>query len=85
MISWNIVSWNCKGAGGNSFVKQANDLVISHGLGVLVIVEPRISARKAEMVTKKLNLDSSLRLDSHGLSRGIWLLWNKSWVQISVI
>ena len=68
------MSWNCRGAGGNSFVKQANDQVISHELGVLVIVEPRISVRKAEMATKKLNLDGSLHLDSHGLSGGIWQL-----------
>ena len=68
----NIASWNCRGAGGKSFVAQVNDLIRRHNLGILVIVEPRISGLRADVISKRIQMDSWFRQDPTGFSGGVW-------------
>lgn len=80
-----IISWNCRGAGGREFLRTARDLIFTHKPDCLIIVEPRISGRKADNRIKKLQFDFSTKMDAEGFSGGIWVLWNASFGSVTVV
>lgn len=81
----NILSWNCRGAGARSFPCLIQDLKRSHNVQMLIIIEPRISGVKADKIITKLGYDYNYRVEAEGFSGGIWLLWDKSNVNIHII
>ncbi|KAL4353283.1 hypothetical protein GQ457_06G010470 [Hibiscus cannabinus] len=54
-----------------------------HHPRIVAIFEPRISGTKADKVIAKLGFPSSFRVEAHGFSGGVWLLWDHS-VQLEV-
>ena len=62
-----------------------HDLRRLYRYNILVVVEPRISGVKADRIVDKLNFEASFRVEAHGMSGGIWLLWNKSKVNIKIL
>ncbi|KAJ4824519.1 hypothetical protein Tsubulata_020714 [Turnera subulata] len=52
---------------------------------LVVIVEPRISGRKADRVIKKLGFRRTHRVEARGLSGGIWLLWKEALLSIRIL
>lgn len=79
-----LLSWNCHRAARKSFVRQARDLISSHSPTILIIVEPRISGRKAERVVAKLGFDSWVCSDSEGYAGGVWVLWRNDSIQLDI-
>ncbi|KAJ4831613.1 hypothetical protein Tsubulata_014831 [Turnera subulata] len=80
-----ILVWNCQGAGKKKFARLCRDLRRDHKPEVMAIFEPRISGRKAEQVIQKLRFPNSHRIEARGFAGGIWLLWDESRVQVSVL
>ncbi|CAL1384548.1 unnamed protein product [Linum trigynum] len=81
MIS--ILSWNCRGAGSNCFLRVFKEYCRRYRPCVTIIVEPRISGDVAEKVIEKMGFDKWLVVDAVGFAGGIWLLWNSGAVTIT--
>ncbi|KAL4379850.1 hypothetical protein GQ457_02G019350 [Hibiscus cannabinus] len=45
---------------------------------VVALFEPRISGRRADIIIAKLGFQNSFRVEAHGFSGGIWLIWDDS-------
>ncbi|KAL4320218.1 hypothetical protein GQ457_18G015180 [Hibiscus cannabinus] len=51
---------------------------------IVVIMEPRVSGKGADRFIRKSGFEFSYRVEAHGFSGGIWLLWQAS-VQVEII
>ena len=71
-----IITWNCQGALDRRFPSILNTYVDTYKPDIFVLLEPRISGVKADRVIKKLRFPSSHRIEAHGFSGGIWVLWS---------
>ncbi|KAK8677045.1 hypothetical protein V6N13_142601 [Hibiscus sabdariffa] len=47
-------------------------------IDIVAILEPRISVLKADRFIQRAGFDCSFRVEAHGLSGGIWILWQSS-------
>ena len=81
----NFLFWNCRGAGNNGFCEVIHDMRRFYHCDILAVVEPRISGDKANKIVEKLNFDSNFRVEANGRSGGLWLMWNKSKINIKII
>ena len=70
-----VLFWNVQGAGSPSFRRIFATLVKSYNPTIVVILEPRISGKKADDFIRKSGFDRSHRVEATGFSGGIWLLW----------
>ncbi|KAJ4840913.1 hypothetical protein Tsubulata_001108 [Turnera subulata] len=52
---------------------------------IAIVVEPRISGRKANRVIARLGFNRTHRVEARGYSGGIWVLWKEEVVLIMVI
>ncbi|KAJ4833299.1 hypothetical protein Tsubulata_004319 [Turnera subulata] len=77
--------WNCQGAGKRKFVRNCNEFCRINKPEVLAIVEPRISGRRATQVVRRLRFSSSHRVEARGFAGGIWLLWDETRIQMSIL
>ncbi|KAJ4835507.1 hypothetical protein Tsubulata_051100 [Turnera subulata] len=80
-----ILAWNCQGAGKKHFVRTFKELCFEAKPEVAVIVEPRVSGRRADTIIRKLNFSNSHRVEARGFAGGIWILWKDVNVDVSVI
>ena len=58
----NFLFFNCIGAGNSGFCVVVHDLRRLFHCNVLVVVEPRVSGVRADIIFEKLNFESSFRL-----------------------
>ena len=72
-------------ARGCSFIMQAKYLIHRCALGILVIVELRISGNKVEAMARKLSMDGCFRRDQNGFLGGLQFLWNKNIFNVNII
>lgn len=61
------------------------DMITVRKPDILVLLEPKISGGKADMVCSKLHFDEWVRVECQGLSGGIWLFWKPGVVSLRVI
>ena len=85
MLFMNFIFWNCRGAKNNGFCEVTHDLRRLFRCNILAVAEPRVSGVRADKIIKKLNFENSFRVEAHGMSGGIWLLWNQSKINIKII
>ena len=71
--------WNCQGAASKSFRSVIKSLIAIHKPCMLVLLEPRISKIKAELLIHFLKFHNFYRVEALGYSGGIWILWNVKW------
>ncbi|KAH9716124.1 reverse transcriptase domain-containing protein [Citrus sinensis] len=67
--------WNVQGAASQSFRRAFKSIRQSYNPDMVVVMEPRISGRKADNFIKASGFDRSHRVEAVGFSGGIWLLW----------
>ena len=67
--------WNVQGAASQSFRRAFESIRQSYNPDMVVVMESRISARKADNFTKASGFDRSHRVEVVGFSGGIWPLW----------
>lgn len=71
-----IISWNCRGALKPSFQEHIRELVHNHDPIILVVMETRVGEARAKEFTDRLPFDGAIHMETFGLARGLWLLWN---------
>ncbi|KAL4353175.1 hypothetical protein GQ457_06G017320 [Hibiscus cannabinus] len=64
-----------KGALDPGFNRSFKLLVKKQKPDMVVVMEPRISGRAADTFIRKSGFEYSYRVEAHGFSGGIWLLW----------
>lgn len=79
-----IITWNCQGVSGKRFPATFKSLVVNYKVEIFVILEPRISGKKADAVIQKLGFAHSHRVEADGFSGGIWVLWSSN-VSIDIL
>ena len=70
-----VMFWNVQGAASQSFRRAFKSIRQSYNPDMVVVMEPRISGRKADNFIKASGFDRSHRVEAVGFSGGIWLLW----------
>ncbi|KAI9107167.1 hypothetical protein K1719_021776 [Acacia pycnantha] len=71
-----FVVCNSRGAANKGVTYVIRDLKFRYKLDMIVLLEPRISGRHAEKVTKSWGFRYSVRMEAKGFSGGIWILWD---------
>ncbi|KAJ4831177.1 hypothetical protein Tsubulata_047576 [Turnera subulata] len=79
-----ILTWNCQRAGKQRFKNACKELCQEHRPDIVVVVEPRISGRKAARKIRTLGYSNSHRVDARGFSGGIWVLWQDDRLEVEV-
>ncbi|KAL1330769.1 uncharacterized protein LOC107627531 [Arachis ipaensis] len=76
----NIISWNCRGAGGKTFPTLIRDIRREYNANFIILLETHISGSRGAAVRDKIGFDSSFIVEANGHSGGIWCLWDSgSW------
>ncbi|GMJ03751.1 hypothetical protein HRI_004044300 [Hibiscus trionum] len=68
--------WNSQGALDPDFNRYLSLFIRQHDPDVVVLMEPRISGRKADRFIRRHRFLHSYRVEASGFSGGIWLFWN---------
>lgn len=80
-----IISWNCQGIGNKDSLRVLKDLLSQHRPNSLVLIETKISERRADVVCGKIGFDSWVRVEAYGFSKGIWLFWHSHALHLNLI
>jgi hypothetical protein len=72
----NCLSWNCRGLGNPSTVRELRTIVKQEGPSLLFIMETKIKGKKVENLQRLLGFAGCFAVDSNGLSGGIGLFWD---------
>lgn len=85
IISMIVASWNCRGAGSQNFPSTIRNLVKDYKVGILCLLETRISGPGAEKVVRKLGFTNWIRLEASSFPGRIWVLWNEDSTQVDYV
>lgn len=80
-----MLYWNTCGIGNKGIVSHLSYLVRLYKLNLVAITEPKISGDNAPRTCRRLGFECWHREEAQGLSRGLWVLWNKSNFKIQVL
>lgn len=67
--------WNVQGAASPAFHRSFLFMVKNYHLNMVIIFEPQISGVRADNLIKRSGFNYSHRVEAHGFSWGIWILW----------
>lgn len=81
----NILFWNARGAGSNSFRSAVRDLVKMNSVDFLFICEPKVQFSNFKKHLKKLGFNDSKVVEANGFSGGLWAMWNTTKTNVDVI
>ncbi|XP_057452046.1 uncharacterized protein LOC130743838 [Lotus japonicus] len=84
-MSYNIFSWNIRGAAAKGVPLLLKDIVLRHNVSCLAILEPRVSAAKIPLILKTVGFDDFFVVEVEGFSGGIWVMWQKNWGSVEII
>ncbi|KAL4334407.1 hypothetical protein GQ457_07G010750 [Hibiscus cannabinus] len=70
------ISDSPEGAASSDFRNYFRSFVQENHPSIVALFEPRISGCVVDRVVAKLGFPHSFRVESHGFSGGIWILWN---------
>ncbi|KAJ4826614.1 hypothetical protein Tsubulata_002208 [Turnera subulata] len=73
------------GAKSELFASALNGIVQQHRVKLAIILEPRISGRRARNVIRGLGFRSWIVEDDRGFSGGIWILWRPEVLSVAVL
>lgn len=71
---FNILSWNCRGVGTDTFKRVYASLIKDHKPRILVLMETYILRDHTKIVSESLGFDSLVQVDPNGFSGVIWVL-----------
>ncbi|KAF7837882.1 ribonuclease H [Senna tora] len=74
-----------RGTGSKTFPGLVRDIKHRHDVDFLALVETKQSGDKATEIVKKLGFDGSEQEEAVGFVGGIWCLWRKDRVSVSII
>ena len=84
-LKMNFLLWNCKGALNPDFKKRVLGMIVNHSPVIMVITKTRVGGDRARKIIEDLPFDGSFVVDTIGYIGGLWLLWKKDEVDISML
>ncbi|RYR19872.1 hypothetical protein Ahy_B03g064772 [Arachis hypogaea] len=78
----NIISWNCRGAGGKTFPTLIRDIRREYNTNFIILLETYINGSCGATIRDKIGFDNSFIVEANGHSEGIWCLWDSDWLRI---
>lgn len=85
MSAFNIIVWNCRGAGNDRFKLNFADLFNSHKPDVVALLETKVSTSSMRLFFSNLGLTESICVDPSGRSGGVWVIWDPRKVTVTTI
>lgn len=82
MVGGNLICWNCRGAKCSDFLREMKDLLRLYKTCIVVLIEPKISGVKADIVCKNLGKTHRCISEVVGFSDDVWLLWDESEIRV---
>lgn len=79
-----VMSWNCRGLGMSSTVRELRTLVQKHAPTVLCVVETQLHRTRVEKLAPLLGFKNSFAVSSTGRSGGLGMYWNDD-VKIEIL
>lgn len=79
-----IICWNCQRDASPKFGVVLKNILQTQKPDILVLMETRISGKKADEVIRRTTYDCSYRVEAKGFSGGIWMIW-KEQMMIDVV
>lgn len=73
-----IITWNCRGAGKASAVRELREIAKEFVPTVLCILETQIDKARVESMASLIGFDKAYAIDSNGRSGGIGIFWNNA-------
>lgn len=84
MPSFDILVWNCRGAGNDRFRSHFKDLITSYKPDVVALLETKVKFSSMGMFFKNIGYKASTYVDPIGRAGGIWLLWDSDRVSLNI-
>ena len=84
-VRMKILMWNCRRALNPEFKRRVCELVTNHYPSIMVITETRVGGERAEKIIEGFPFDGFITTDTIGYAGGLWILWNKEDVEISLL
>ena len=81
----NILLWNYRGALNADFARRIYEMAVNYSPSIMVLTETRVGGERAARIIEKLPFDGSFATDTIGYAGGLWLLWKKEEVEVSVL
>ena len=80
-----VLFWNARGARSDDFFYAVANIVKINSVDILAICEPCVQIQKSRDSLLRIGFSDFEVVEAIGFSGGIWLLWNKSKVSVSII
>ncbi|KAL1095414.1 hypothetical protein V6Z11_D06G154900 [Gossypium hirsutum] len=77
-------AWHLRGCVSSKFIRVFREYNREHRLGLISLLEIRISGEKAKLVLSKLGFQNSHRVEVVAFFRGIWIVWRDS-IKVKVL
>ena len=84
LVRMNILMWNCRGALNPDFKRRVFELVVNHRPSIMVITETKVGGERAKKIIEGLPF-GFITTGTIGYAGGLWILWNKEGVEISLL
>ena len=81
----NILVWNCRGALNPSFQSFVHNMTQTHSSAIMIITETKVNGSRAKEIIDRLYFDGAFHANNIGYSGGLWLLWDQTQVEISIL
>ena len=81
----NILLWNCRGALGMDFKRHVLEMMVNHLQSILIITETRVGGDRAAKIIEDLPFDGFFTTETIGYAGGLWLLWKRDEVDVTVL
>lgn len=75
-----LLFWNCRGASNNNFKHNLTEIIRTHKLEILVLLETKVPFSKIGNFFNRLGFTASTIVDPVGRVGGIWIVWETSQV-----
>ncbi|KAI8013993.1 hypothetical protein LOK49_LG05G00296 [Camellia lanceoleosa] len=77
-----LLIWNCRGAGNKTFKHNLVEILRSHKLEILIVMETKVAFSKMGNFFNRLGFTASTIVDPIGRVGGIWILWDTNHVNV---
>lgn len=84
-VSMNILCWNCFGACKKGFRRAIRYLCNQPKVDIFALFETRVLGERVDAICNRMLFDGCVRVEAMGFAGGIWLLWKKERVDLSVV
>ncbi|XP_039036521.1 uncharacterized protein LOC120173403 [Hibiscus syriacus] len=76
--------WNCQGAESSNIRRYFREHCRTSRPGIVALLETRICGTTADKAVRAFGFQNSFRVEAHGFSVGIWILW-KDMIDVEII